>query len=394
MCERKLFVRCLSGWVYSPALNNLILSNKKVSANLFYFIFVEIHSNLKTIMKKIISLALIILSALNSFGQLPNYVPTSGLFAWLPFTNNASDVSGNSNNGFINGATPTSDRFSAANSSYQFNGSQTIDIHTPFDFNERTISVWFNVSQSNNNIRTIIGNDNPFLNYGHSILTVMEDDTLQTEMGGARCRIDKPTINQWQHIVITRNSSTTKFYSNGMLTCVASNSNIASNNALSYYFRIGGARNNNYYFYGKIDDVGLWTRALSECEIHDLYSAQINSFANTVSINNMTMTSDISGATYQWVNCANNTSISGATNQTYTPATSGNYSVIVNVNGCVDTSNCYSIGFIGIDELNDTDKKILVKIVDVTGREIPYQRNTPLFFVYSNGTVEKKFILE
>lgn len=36
----------------------------------------------------------------------------------------------------------------------------------------------------------------------------------------------------------------------------------------------------------------------------------------------------------------------------------------------------------------------LVKITDLMGREIPYQTNTPLLYVYSNGTVRKVFIKE
>jgi len=32
--------------------------------------------------------------------------------------------------------------------------------------------------------------------------------------------------------------------------------------------------------------------------------------------------------------------------------------------------------------------------VDVLGRETPYKKNTPLFYLYDDGTVEKKLIIE
>ena len=38
--------------------------------------------------------------------------------------------------------------------------------------------------------------------------------------------------------------------------------------------------------------------------------------------------------------------------------------------------------------------KKLLKIVDVLGREVVENKNTPLFYIYENGTVEKKIILE
>ena len=38
--------------------------------------------------------------------------------------------------------------------------------------------------------------------------------------------------------------------------------------------------------------------------------------------------------------------------------------------------------------------KKLVKITDILGREVEEKRNTPLFYIYNDGTVEKKIIIE
>ena len=54
-------------------------------------------------------------------------------------------------------------------------------------------------------------------------------------------------------------------------------------------------------------------------------------------------------------------------------------------NACSNTSS--------ISELNNVPKQ-LIKIVDVLGRETPFKPNTPLLYIYNNGTVERKMIIE
>jgi hypothetical protein len=47
-----------------------------------------------------------------------------------------------------------------------------------------------------------------------------------------------------------------------------------------------------------------------------------------------------------------------------------------------------------ITEHNPFKDRTLIRIVDVLGREIKAIRNTPLFFIYDDGTVEKRIIIE
>jgi hypothetical protein len=50
------------------------------------------------------------------------------------------------------------------------------------------------------------------------------------------------------------------------------------------------------------------------------------------------------GATYQWVNCDNNsTPIPGETGQILKVAASGDYAVSLTKHGCIDTSACYNV---------------------------------------------------
>ena len=43
---------------------------------------------------------------------------------------------------------------------------------------------------------------------------------------------------------------------------------------------------------------------------------------------------------------------------------------------------------------NQETNKNLVKITNVLGRETPYSKNTPLFYIFDDGTVEKRIVIE
>ena len=73
-------------------------------------------------MRKIALIAFTVLISFQIVAQVPSYVPTNGLVGWWPFTGNAIDSSGNGNNGTVNGATLTSDRFGNTAKAYEFNG--------------------------------------------------------------------------------------------------------------------------------------------------------------------------------------------------------------------------------------------------------------------------------
>jgi hypothetical protein len=65
------------------------------------------------------------------------------------------------------------------------------------------------------------------------------------------------------------------------------------------------------------------------------------------------------GITYQWIDCADGSEIAASTAQTFSATTNGNYAVILNDNGCVDTSACISISSLGIME-NGFGKDLLL----------------------------------
>lgn len=70
-----------------------------------------------------------------------------------------------------------------------------------------------------------------------------------------------------------------------------------------------------------------------------------------VTNNDISLTAQATGSTFQWIDCDNgNAQVSGATSATFSPASNGEYAVIVTTNGCSDTSACEAITDLGFGE--------------------------------------------
>ena len=98
------------------------------------------------ILKKLLLLSVLLIAG-SSFGQVPNYVPTNGLLGWWPFNGNANDESGNGNDGTVNGATLTTDRFGVSNKAYDIIPGQYIGVNDAPSLNfpetdALSVSVW------------------------------------------------------------------------------------------------------------------------------------------------------------------------------------------------------------------------------------------------------------
>ncbi|MBK9149315.1 MAG: hypothetical protein IPM12_16040 [Flavobacteriales bacterium] len=93
------------------------------------------------------SALLLLLIVQGASGQLPSYVPTTGLEAWYPLNGNADDLSGNGNHGSEYNTTLTTDRDGVANAAYSFNGVNSyIDCYNfqaVVNIPQLTVSAWF-----------------------------------------------------------------------------------------------------------------------------------------------------------------------------------------------------------------------------------------------------------
>ncbi len=80
----------------------------------------------------------------------------------------------------------------------------------------------------------------------------------------------------------------------------------------------------------------------------------VNNINVTITQNGNILSADASGALYQWLDCNNGyAAVPGETNQSYTPALSGDYAVVITLAGCTDTSACFNMFTVGLQQDNN-----------------------------------------
>lgn len=110
----------------------------------------------------------------------------------------------------------------------------------------------------------------------------------------------------------------------------------------------------------------------------------------SISQSTFDLTVNVNGGTFPYSYLWN----TGDTLQTITPSSNGTYSCdIIDKLGCVTTVS-FNVTNIptGIEE--EYYIKRLIRIVDVFGRSVSENTNTTLFYIFDDGSVEKKIILE
>lgn len=100
---------------------------------------------------------------------------------------------------------------------------------------------------------------------------------------------------------------------------------------------------------------GIYTATLvnaAGCDSIATLNLTFNSVDPSVSQNGNLLTANLPGAVYQWVDCDDNFSeLVGETNVNFVPSANGNYAAIVTDNGCSDTSSCFVISTIGLNDI-------------------------------------------
>ncbi len=136
---------------------------------------------------------------------------------------------------------------------------------------------------------------------------------------------------------VVATSSSSCFTTDTVLVGIGnSNTGTASVTACNSYTWIDG----NTYTTSTNTPTFVMTNA-SGCDSTITLNLSLDTVNLNVSQNLGVLTSAQTGGTYQWIDCNNgNQGINGATNQSFTSAVPGSYAVIVNFNGCSDTSNC------------------------------------------------------
>jgi hypothetical protein len=290
--------------------------------------------------------------------SIPSYVPTGGLVAYWPFAGNANDVSGKANNGTINGATLTNDRFGNSNNAYSFNGSTnyiSVPQNTSFNMQKSTWNIWYKTTDSPTvNGFYIFGNDDlnlrsvtfgTYFNTGGSQIYWGSSPGQAVSIGSTDI-----IIGNWNMLTITYDqtlsSNNYTLYVNGVYKGVTtmspftfgSTGEIRFGKALDAYWQA---------FFGQIDDAAIWNRALTPSEITALYNSCTTPPTSTITPKSSTYfcsggsvilnANTGTSLTYQWQ--LNGTNILGATQATYTSAQAGSYTVVVSSSASCSTTS-------------------------------------------------------
>ncbi|MDH4473361.1 MAG: T9SS type A sorting domain-containing protein [Fluviicola sp.] len=102
---------------------------------------------------------------------------------------------------------------------------------------------------------------------------------------------------------------------------------------------------------------GIYTALISNtqgCDSIITIDLTIVSIIPTITNNSPSLHADMDNAAYQWLDCSNSyMPIAGETNQNFTATTNGLYAVQINLNSCLDTSDCFLITGVGLEHLSD-----------------------------------------
>ena len=226
-----------------------------------------------------------------------------GLVGYWPFCGNALDESGNGNNGTVNGATLTTDRFGNAGSAYGFdgvnnyiqvpdNGDSTLDLTKNF-----SISAWAKIDSLIGNGPTMlskhIGNVDNIGSYEFIVGKVPTNDyklSFQATPNfslNAYSNYSSFIKELWVNYSITYDyiGENLLYYVNGIRVDSIHVNFDVSNTDID--FLIGCTFLNNtstydYFWKGSLDDIAIWNRALSQNEITQLYNQGVCQTSITV----------------------------------------------------------------------------------------------------------------
>lgn len=220
-----------------------------------------------------------------------------GLIAHYPFDGNANDASGNGLHGWVAyGVTLTVDRFGLPDRAYSFDGLQGyITIDDPeeiLNFNATTqsysISCWVYLTERYGTFLIDRGSNQP----SPSSFTLVDHFTGNRFYVGAWSSANVgvfsetvPKLNEWYHLVMVTNTEEIRLFVNGEEEHDTSvhpeisdhfPSDFQSTKTNETARNIGRSMpGNSAYLNGKIDDIRIYNRALTEDEVHALFIGEV-----------------------------------------------------------------------------------------------------------------------
>jgi len=224
-------------------------------------------------------------NSVQSLYRVQEFDLTTGLVAFYPFNGNSDDTSGSGNNGTVNGATLTTNRFGVANSAYSFNGTNSyisIPDSTVFESKDFSISLWFQafqlpvIADNARQVEFLIskGQNNFEIHLGSALTGATAIRFLPRGVTLWDTPPDTYQTNVWEHAVavFAPSRKDVHFYLNGRplniqgpdLQFVGADNSIPA--------RLGMRTDGTLPFWGNLDDVRIYNRGLSKAEVNSLFN--------------------------------------------------------------------------------------------------------------------------
>ena len=332
-------------------------------------------------MKKITFLLIITLLVT---GLINAQMPTEGLVAYYPFNGNANDESVNENNGTVNGATLSTDRFGNESSAYNFNGTNNYISVDAANFlnNNYTYVLWF---KSISNIP--IGANSALMSIGESggmqMVCVSNQYVVQSNTGtggigysgpGANNIVFDniiPLLNEWNFVAFSWSDTQIKLVVNDNVYTIVNNGSLPFySNSTSPKFNIGCQYGLIQYFTGQIDDIRIYNRSLNQTEITALYNENL---CSDVTVN---LTTDYSVSDIAFESISPKLYLNNVEN------------LYTTIGGCDSTVNHYNNFIFNPTYYTDTITVTDTLIINVTLTGINPPNNLNTIKVYPNPAVD------
>lgn len=257
---------------------------------------------------------------------------TSNLAAWWKLDEGTStstaDSSGNSHTGTLTNGPSWFTVNKIGPYGLGFDGSDDyIDFGNILNFTSQDFSFSYWLNPSTIPSAAVIGFKGAFNNNGYYIYIGSgghggSNIVGMTLNGSSVTRVESTsnaiTAGVWQHVVITRSGNVGKVYVNGQDVTDGSSSSLGDPNSSTNNFKIGLYDASDFPYAGLMDDVRVYTEALSQANVTKIYQRGVDLIgtnsgtANSSNASAGSITSDVDGSLYVGSFVQNDGDISGS----------------------------------------------------------------------------------
>jgi len=218
-------------------------------------------------------------------------LPPANLIAHWPLDGNAQDVSRYHNNGIAFYTTPVADRFGKPNAALEFDGQKSYigvpdSVRLRLAYSDFTLNAWVKMDSFNTSYASpIISKRTSGINSGWLWAVNGVGNEYLGPLGsiyygpGGGGSVDAVSYNaialkQWAMITCVYTALTQKLviYINGVVDHEVSGV-VTPNGAISTPLYIGYDLQGSYFLQGTLDDIRIYSTALTQADINNLYSA-------------------------------------------------------------------------------------------------------------------------